>query len=85
MVDSREIKLINKRFNDQAKHSDRVIETFEKLFEGFKEDNNDAHGKLETQIDTLSKSLFHPHKGLWAETKKNSAFRINLISSGEAF
>ncbi len=36
-----------------------------------------AHIKSYQDIKFIKENLFDPHKGLWAETKENSQFRIS--------
>ena len=33
--------------------------------------------QLQSDIKFIKENLFNPHEGLWAETKRNSQFRVN--------
>ena len=77
-METKEIKLINKRFEDQVKNLSKFEKSVRELFRSYKEDNDKDHLALTTSLAELSKDLLDPHKGLWAETKANTAFRKNL-------
>jgi len=38
-------------------------------------DMDDAHEKTRADLKFIKNNLFDPDRGLWSETKKNSAFR----------
>ena len=76
-METKEIKLINKRFEDQMKNLNKFEKSVRELFRAYKEDNDKAHLDLTGHISALSDDLRDPHKGLWAETKANTSFRKN--------
>ncbi len=53
------------------------IDTIKEDIDDLKQAMDQAHIKSYQDIKFIKENLFDPHKGLWAETKENSAFRIS--------
>ncbi len=64
--DKQDLELILYRLNEQDKSVQKLEKHFTSKFNEIQED-----------ISFIKENLFDPHKGLWAETKENSAFRIS--------
>ena len=77
-MDTKELKLINKRFEDQMKNMTNFEKAVRELFKAYKTDNDNAHLLITNAMNELSETISNPHVGLWAETKANTSFRKNI-------
>ena len=51
------------------------IDNLTNSIEELKDEMDKAHSKTEESLSFIKENLFNPHKGLWAETKRNAQFR----------
>jgi hypothetical protein len=55
------------------------IDTLTDSLADLKVEMNQAHQKTDESLRFIKDNLFDPHKGLWAETKVNSLFRVSSM------
>ena len=77
--DKQDLKLVLLRLEHQDEDRKAQGERLTEALREVKTTVKDNHTAVQESIHTLKVSLFDPHKGLWAETKKNSGFRRILV------
>lgn len=93
--DVKDLKIVLFRLNQQdAQRTDLEVKIMDKFVE-FKKANDREHVAMGKSLGGIKDGLLNPHKGLWALTNRNTAFRLNvtkllwialpLVSSGIIF
>lgn len=73
--DKQDLQLVLQRLDHQDADRKAQGERLGLALNEVKKTVGDNHEAVQVSIHTLKVSLFDPHEGLWAETKKNSGFR----------
>jgi len=77
--DKRDLKSVLLRLDHQDEDRKAQGERLSEALREVKETVKGNHEVVQASLHTLKVSLFDPHKGLWAETKKNSRFRRTAV------
>jgi len=77
-ADREDLKVIIYRLDQQDKFRDELRGDIEKKLSEIRAEMKMAHSDTADSLKFIKENLFNPNQGLWAETKKNSAFRSNV-------
>jgi|19_taG_2_1085344.scaffolds.fasta_scaffold78326_1 hypothetical protein len=77
-ADREDLKIVIYRLDQQDKFRDELRAEIEHKLAEMRSETKSAHSDTADSLRFIKENLFNPNQGLWAETKKNSAFRSNV-------
>jgi len=77
--DKQDLKLIIYRLDEQDKKREELAASTRQSIEAIYGAIADHSAESKNSFRFIKENLFDPDKGLWAETKANTSFRINIV------
>lgn len=79
--DRQDLGLVLQRLDQQDREREKQGEGIGERLDKMEERREKDHNEVKQSLHTIKVELFDPHKGLWAETKRNSRFRKTVTKA----